>query len=343
MDTNNPSAPPAETVANAPLSFDEGVENLSTILEDPADTPELQTDEQENASADTEDGEDDFADPDLDVSEDVEAEEDAETDGPQDYDGGRFAADNAKVRLDDGTVISIADLKRNNLFQRDYTKKTQELSEERRSFEAERSQVSEQAQALSALAEQMTALGQRYLPTPPAPPKPNDPVAYINYLREKETYDAAVAEWQGFEAQRQYLTQIEQQKSEQARQMAVVSEMHSLKERDPFFADPKRVRNFFNEAVELGEKYWGLNADQVMGLNSGAALQILREAMLYRKAVERSKDTQKEVQSKPQMGKAGRRADPKGRVVAERRARTEQLRKTGSIEDAVAVLSNLIE
>ena len=343
MDTNNPSGAP-ETVANsdAPLSFDAAVENLNAVLDDPEDSPpEPVADEQDNASADEEGWED----PDLTLAEDVEADDDAETDGPEDAEikGGRFAPDTAKVTLEDGTVITVADLKRNNLFQRDYTKKTQELSEARKAFEQQQSSVSEQAQALNALAEQINAIGQRYLPQPPAPPKPNDPVAYINYLRDKEKYDAAVAEWQGFEQQRQYLTQIEGQKQEQHRQEAVQQEMRALVERDPFFAEPQRVRAFFEEAVDLGSKYWGLNREQVMGLNSGAALQVLREAMLYRKAVERSKDTQQKVQSKPQMGKGGRRADPTARSNSERRARSEQLRKTGSIESAVAVLSNLID
>jgi len=125
MSENNPPAD-AGTVDDAPLSINEGVENLTSLLADPE--TDLPTDQEDEAIAEADDGED----PDVDVSEDVDPDEAAEdSDGPQDADikGGGFAPDTAKVTLEDGTVISVADLKRNNLFQRDYTRKTQELAQ----------------------------------------------------------------------------------------------------------------------------------------------------------------------------------------------------------------------
>ena len=61
----------------------------------------------------------------------TEADDQAE-DGDEEPESeqGRFVADNAKVRLPDGTVTTIAELKQGSLRQADYTRKTMELAEQ---------------------------------------------------------------------------------------------------------------------------------------------------------------------------------------------------------------------
>ena len=127
MAEDNLSGSP-EPVATTPPTEDELVEDISNLLEPPeTDQPE----EPEEATAPTEED-----DP-LGLAEDVEAdtaETGDESEEPE-IKGGRFAPDSAKVTLDDGSVTTIAELKRGSLFQRDYTQKTQALAEERKSFE----------------------------------------------------------------------------------------------------------------------------------------------------------------------------------------------------------------
>lgn len=147
-------------------TFDQSVEDISNLLgDDPATDPIAGDADPAKADAG-----DDGDEPEIDVSEDVEdSEGDENEDGSDEPEikGGRFAPDTAKVTLEDGTVITVADLKRNNLFQRDYTKKTTELAAEREQINSRATEVNQQAQSLAQLAERLQHFSHTYLPTPP--------------------------------------------------------------------------------------------------------------------------------------------------------------------------------
>lgn len=345
MSDNNPSAE-AGTVTDAPLSVDSGADAIAKLFDAP-ETDRGEEAKQDEATADSdqdaEASEMEDEEPEIDLSEDVEdeASDDEDEDGLQDDEikGGRFAPDTAKVTLEDGTVITVAELKRNNLFQRDYSRKTQELAEQRRAVEEQASTVSQQVQSLAALTETLNAFGQKYLPTPPEPPTTNDPVRYLNYLKEKERYDAAVAEFESIQGYQQQVRQAEAQRMAMEQQQALAQEMDTLLQRDPFFRDKQKVRAFFEEVNTKGAEYWGLTPEDVAGITSHKAMQILRDAMRYRNAVAKAPNAQKTVQSAP--AKAQRRGDPDRRYRDDVRAKTERLRKTGSVEDAAAAIQSL--
>ena len=122
----NATSPEAGT-AGTDTSFDKGVDDTASLLSEPDE--DLQNEEQAHAKQGS--GPDDASDA---VDDQVDAEE---GDGPDEIAaGGRFVSRDAKVRLDDGTVISVGDLARNNLYQRDYTRKTEELKAERETLKA---------------------------------------------------------------------------------------------------------------------------------------------------------------------------------------------------------------
>lgn len=342
MSENNLPAPEAGTVDDAPLSIDAGVDTLSTLLADP-ETDLAPEDDEDNATAESEDGDED---PDLELSEDVEDEADAEPDDSQpDYAQGRFAADNAKVTLEDGSVITVAELKRNNLFQRDYTKKTQELSEARKAFDDERLQVNQQAQSLMQLAEKLNAFGQRYLPQPPEPftgTPDTDPIGYMRHMKAREEYEAALSAFNAFDSERAQLTQYQQMQQQAQTAQMLQAEFQVLRERDPLFADPGKARTFLEEAVEKGGEWWGLTAEDIGTLTSHKAYLILRDAMRYRKALAKAPEAQKQVEGKPKLPKANRRMDPRARSNSDYQQKSERLRKSGSIDDAAQALLSLI-
>lgn len=339
-DNNLPGAEPGP-VDDAPISFGDGVEKLSNLLADPeTDLPEA---EEEAKAGDEIEGEE----PEIAIDpEDVETEETAqEADGSDaEIKGGRFAPDNAKVTLDDGTVTTIADLKRGTMFQRDYTKKTTELAEQRKTFEARQSEVDQQAQTLRELAEKITTFSQKYLPKPPEPftgSVETDPIGYMRHMQSKADYDAALAEFNGLQAGTQVLSEADQRKATEAAQANLMAEMQALKAKDPLFTNEAKARAFFEEAVTKGAEWWGLTPEEVGNTASHKAILILRDAMLYRKAVAKAKDAQKQVQAKPILPKVERRASSGTRISADKQAQTERLRRSGSLDDAVAILKNL--
>lgn len=338
MSDNNPPVD-AGTVDDAPLSMDAGVDKLTNLLADP--TPDPQPEGQDDASAE--------ADPDeieVDVSEDVEADEGQEPDGSQDIKGGRFAPDTAKVTLEDGTVITVADLKRNNLFQRDYTKKTTELSEERKAFEAERQSVAQQAQSLRAYAERVAEFGKKYLPQPPEPftgDPEADPLGYMKFMQRKQAYDEAVSAFSQVSGVTSTLTEEQQQQANAERAQRISAEMASLKATDPFFANEAKVKSFADDLNANAKSWWGLDPQALGNIQSATELRILRDAALYRKALAKTQAVQKQVQDKPIIPKApSRRTDPRAQQQSQRQALSERLRNSGSVDDAAALIKTLI-
>jgi len=340
MSDNNLPAPTGP-VDDAPKTFDEGVSDISSLLSDP-ETDLLNEDEDTANAAPVDEGDD----PEIDVSEDVENEDEPEPqDGPQDeIKGGRFAPDSAKVTLDDGTVITVAELKRNNLFQRDYTKKTTEHSEAVKAFEAQKSQVDQQAQSLSQLAERIQAFAQNYLPQPPEPfqgTPQTDPIGYMTYMQQRAAYDDAMAQFHGLAEHTNALSQASAQEQAENQRKAQAAEAATLIERDKFFADPVKVRAFLTEAVESGGQWWGITRADIDGITSHRQMLILRDALRYRKALAKAPQVQQQVQAKPVMQSGGRRFDPKAKSSAERQARSERLRRDGTLENGVAALMDL--
>lgn len=339
MSENNP---PADTgpVDDAPLSMDAGVDRLTNLLADP--TPDTQPEGQEVASAE--------ADPDeveIDVSEDVEPDTPDNSDGPDaEIKGGRFAPDTAKVTLDDGTVITVAELKRNNLFQRDYTKKRQEESERAKAVEADAERVAQQAQQLRAYAEKVAEFGKKYLPQPPEPFTGDpevDPLGYMRFMQRKQSYDEAIAAFSQVSGVTSTLTQEQQQQADTERAQRITSEMASLRATDPFFANEAKVKSFADDLNANAKSWWGLDPQALSNIQSATELRILRDAALYRKALAKTQQVQKQVQDKPIIPKTpSRRSDPRAQQQSQRQALSERLRNSGSVDDAAALIRNLI-
>lgn len=341
---NLPGAEPGP-VDDAPKSEAELVADIADLLDDDPETDPVEGKEDQATAGKTDNGDE----PDIEIDpEDVENEADAEgSDGSQEAEikGGRFAPDSAKVTLDDGSVITVADLKRNNLFQRDYTKKTTELAAEREQITTRKSEVDQHAQSLAQFAERLTVFSQKYLPQPPEPftgTPDTDPLGYMRYMQQREQFEQAVSDFHGIESGKTQLTDAQQRElADQAHQSSSV-EVAKLIERDRYFANPQNVKTFFDDAVALGGEAWGLTAEDIGALGSHKGFLVLRDALRYRKAIAKAAGVKQQVQAKPAVAIGGRRADPKARVTAERNARSERLRTTGSFEAGVAAIEDLI-
>ncbi len=225
---NLPGVEPGPVDTSAPTEA-QLVSDIADLLDDDPETEPVEGKE-DQATAGTDDGDE----PDIDVSEDVEDEAKADDpDGSQEPEikGGRFAPDSAKVTLEDGSVITVADLKRNNLFQRDYTKKTTELAAEREQITTRKSEVDQQAQSLTQLAERLTEFSQKYLPQPPEQftgTPDTDPLGYMRYMQQREQYEQAVNEFNGIQQGTSQLTAEQQRQQDEQANQAWAAEASAL-------------------------------------------------------------------------------------------------------------------
>lgn len=334
--------PDAGTV-DAPLTFDQQVERIGTLMapDDPA-TPDP-ADPEVEAEADA--GPEVTDDPVTDepAAEDVDQEDAEDPDGSDEPEikGGRFAPDTAKVTLDDGTVISVADLKRNNLFQRDYTRKTQELAAEREQVTSRKTEVDQQAQSLGQLSQYLNWYAEHYLPGPPQPPTdPNDPIAELNYSREFRAWQQQQGLRDYFNTELAKLEDGKKQETEAQKRQRLQTEARTLVEKDKSFADPVRFKAFYTEAVTKGGEYWGLTEGDLAGIEGHKQWLVLRDALAYRRLQAKAPNAVEQVKAKPKMVTGNnRRVDPGQKQNGERRVLSERLRKSGSMDDAVSLLS----
>jgi len=332
---------PAPAAGNdEPLSFDDGVTALTDVLADPE--TDLQEEDQGQQDEATE------ADPEADeateeATEEASDEEVAEenNDGPG-YEQGKFAADTANVRLKDGTVISVQDLKRGYLAQASFTRGTQELAEERKSLATQKTEVEQHARTLQEQRDFILQVAQQFLPTPPDESlldgsSPNyDPLRYMSL---KADYDKRVEKL----TKLQQDTQATQARTteEQKRQQKELRDREArlLLEAMPELKKPEVYGKFWTEAVDTMSEY-GFSAEELDGAIDHRLYRVYRDLAAYRRARKSLPTVKQAVQSKPVLtGK--KRMDPKAKSSRETQVRSEQLRKTGSFDAGVRSLMDL--
>ena len=154
---------------NAPLTSDDDTAE-SWDYHDPDD------------DLDTADGAEDDAPDDEDQAPEGEADEAEPEEAPVVY-----ADETAKVKLADGSEVTVAELTQSRMRQQDYTKKTQELANERKAVSAD---VQRMQSITTAFVDHLSAL----VPDPPSPALAmTDPAKYVS---QKAQHEAAMAQVQ---------------------------------------------------------------------------------------------------------------------------------------------------
>jgi hypothetical protein len=114
------------------LTLNEGINDITNLLSG-LDDDLISGSDEENGDGSVES--DEASDEDqLQLEDEDEVSQEDGTPDPQDQKvskGGEFVPDTGKVTLADGTILTVAELKRNNLFQQDYSRKTMDLDRAR--------------------------------------------------------------------------------------------------------------------------------------------------------------------------------------------------------------------
>lgn len=326
---------------DAPLSMSDAI-NALAAAEAPEEVQEDQADEEQEPQDDTaedelptdEDGEDEGEPDEEDQAED--SDEDDQTESEQ----GRFVADNAKVRLEDGTVVSISDLKKGSLLHADYTRKTQETAELRRSVESQSEAIKQTEQQIIEQREYMNALLQSITPQAPDPSLVRtDPVAY---MEQKAQYEQFTAHLQYLSEQSQQTQQQRQQETQAQRQQRAQSEWGALLEKAPDLKDRSKFTAFESDLNTFASEY-GFTPQEV----AEALPYDHRMALVFKDAIEMRKlraskpTVARKTEVRPPVQKGGKRLNPGAHQARSAQAAMERLNKTGSFNDGLAALTAL--
>lgn len=333
---------PEATGSDEPLSFDSGVDQLADILQDPAETSDLAKEDQAKDQAAPEDAEEKSEDDLLAEAVAAENEPEKEEDGPEGYDSGRFAADTAKVKLKDGTTISVQDLKRGYLAQASFTRGTQEVAKERETLAAQKAEIETTARTLQQQRDFLLQASQQFLPQPPDASmldgnSPNfDP---IKYMAAKDDYEKKVyALNQVHQVSQAEQARMAQEHAAQREQLRV-REHKKLLEVMPELEKPEVAKKLWSEAVDVMADY-GFSEQELHETLDHRVYKMFRDLAAYKRARNRTPAVKEALQSKPVMtGK--KRMDPQEKTSREKLQRHEQLRKTGDFDTGVRALMDL--
>jgi hypothetical protein len=335
MSDTNPSQ---EAGNDGPLSFDDGVDALTDVLKDPETDLKEEDQAQEEA---TEEDEAEGEEPEAEETEEA-ADETEEEDGPEEVTGGKFAADTANVRLKDGTVISVQELKRGFLAQQSFTRGTQENAKERETLAAKQAEVEQHARSLQEQRDFILQVAQQYVPQPPDRSlldrnSPNfDPISYAAMKAEyDDRVDALNKLHHGSKAEQEKAAKEQERKNLEMR----AAEAERLVKAIPDLAKPEAQKKFWAESTETMAKY-GYSAEEMAETYDHRAYLVMRDLNAYQKALKRIPAVKEDIQKKPVL-QGKRRMDPKEKTSRDRQARHEQLRKTGSFESGVGALMDL--
>lgn len=330
-DTTSPSG----TVENAPTSFslNEGVSAIESLLSDDLEGDLKSADVAKPAEAKTDATEEAEDDADLVLDDDETGDvAEPETEAPP------AITDDYEIEVD-GEKITLGQLKRNNLFQRDYSKKTEQLAQERQALQAESQKLrSEFENELRKRFEFIDQYANKFIPQKPV----YDPADPIGYLEAQQAYEQQMGEWtQLQQLKEQELSQMTEKQQEQAKEWEA-EQRNVLFTKVPALKTEDKRKKFLEDVPAVAFTHYGVTPEEFSNLKDGRYLAILHDAIQYRKAVAKSKEVKQQVVTKPKLNDK-QRMNVQGAQVRDRLGRFEQLRKSGTIDDAARSIMDFVD
>lgn len=274
---------------------------------------------------------------DADASDGADEAETGETDqaGDDEDEGNAALPDSTRIRLSDGKFTTLADLKQGSLRQSDYTRKTQEVAEQRRSVDGQSQRLQQQEQQLAERFQYTERLISSMMPPPPDPSMlQTDPMAYLAAKDQQERMAAHL----NFIAQEQQRSSLGRQAETEGQKLQVLQrEQEALVAKAPEFRDGKRLTAFANDIKSYGLGVYALKPEELQNVAMDHRLAVvLKDAIAWRKLQESKPKTVAKVEGRPPVQKGGTRLSPDGRRAQTANAAFAQAKKSGSVDDVTA-------
>lgn len=281
--------------------------------------------------------------------EDAEVEAEAETE-TEEYEGEDVEDDTEEsdepeqpsvytVKVDgEEYEVTLDELRSGYSRQQHFTKRSQELAEQRKAFEQEAEQVK---QYRDYYAQQLEQLGNQLQQTIPSEP---DWTALSQQYEAKELfamkaeYDKRKEEIARVEQERERIAQQQQAEAQQQMQQHLAAQKSEMLERVPAWRDEGRRNKERLEVIKYAQDVIGFSEQEIANASDARAIEMLYKAWQYDKLQKDAPAVKKKVQSAPKVAKGGQ---PKTKAQVKSRQRREafnRLDKAKSIDAAVNFL-----
>jgi hypothetical protein len=341
--SDNDLLAPAGPVDDSPLSLTQGDEAIANLIGGDLGTDLAAGQPEQKPDTPVDSGPDGDDDDGIVIGDDDIDGEGGDAPQEPEFKGGRFASDDAKVTLEDGSVISIAELKRNNLFQRDYSKKTEELAAQRKGVEDKDRQLAELSTAIENQRRFIDAWAKKNVPRPPDPQLlQTDP---YKYMQDQAEYQQRVTEYNQFyqSVEQEHRTKATMSAEESGRRLE--AEMTKLAEAIPLLKSPEKARQWAADTASMAEAVYGITGQELSQVVDHRFLRVLNDAAKWQRAV--AKKGQGQAPAVQQQQRPAPRIPPQQRMSQQAPAQRDgsnaldRLRQTGSNRDAEQVIAKL--
>lgn len=266
----------------------------------------------------------------------VEQEEVSSEESEPDQDEQRFQV---KVGGED-KELTLTELKSLAQQGADYTKKTQQVAEQRKAVEAEQKAIEEAKYMRDAYAERLQAMEQLLNAQQPQEDleslKDSDPIGYAVRVAEMSQNKEKLY---AIQAERQRIAEMQQAEQQQEVQKYLSQQAAVLSESLPEYSDPVKGEALRSD-LRTFAKNLGFSDQELSAVRDARHVMALYKAMQYDKLQQSKPQLNKRVSEPPKTIKSGNsntatNTDQHKKAMA-------QLQKTGKIRDAVSAFENFI-
>ena len=245
-----------------------------------------------------------------------------------------------KVRVDGEEVeVTLEELQSGYSRQQDYTRKTQELSEQRKSIDKQQEELAQRDAIYSQLLPRLEAQLKGEMANEPDWNKlyEDDPVGYV---REKQLWDERKEKLRATQAEQRRLEEENAKKQQKEIARMVQEGQQKLLELIPEWQDPEVATKDKLAIREYGINVLGYSPQEMDAVYDYRALLGLRNAWLQSKTVKavKKKPTEK---AKARVARPGTTNRP--RSVAPVKKAKQRLAKTGKPSDAAKVFEQMLK
>lgn len=223
----------------------------------------------------------------------------------------------------------------------DYTKKTQKLSDERKSVEAERAKIQEATKLRDQYAQRLQMmeqfLNQQNKGENLEALKELDPIGYAVKVAEMSQREKQLAVLQ---QEQQRIAQQQQAEQSERLQSHLAEESQKLSSVIPGYANPKEGDSIRKDIREYAKSI-GWSDQELAGLYDSRAVLSLYHGMKYAKLQSNKPSIAKKVEAAPKMLKAGT-SQPRNSEAEQNQKLRAKLQQTGKIRDAALLFEKYI-
>lgn len=234
--------------------------------------------------------------------------------------------------------VTLDELQSGYSRQQAFTKRSQELAEQRKAFEA---QQAETQQVRDYYAQQLELLTQQIQQTTPQEPD------WVGLAREvtAEEYNAIKAQYDNQKAalaqaeqERQRIAQEQQAEQSEAMKKHLASQRDEMMNRIPSWQDEATRNEERLEVIKYAQRRIGFSEEEISNASDARAIELLYKAWKWDNLQEKKPNAKKRTRKAPKMAKAGQ---PKTKAQVQSRSRQqamERLNNEKSIDAAVNYL-----